>query len=430
MDSFIIKGDIAYSKNKDELVTVGDGYLVCRDGICQGIYEDAAYLPDLPVIDHSGKLVLPGMIDLHIHAPQYAFRGTHMDEELMDWLNDYTFKEEAKYADLEYANLAYEMFADGLKRSATTRACVFGTIHRKATELLMDKLEEAGLVAFVGKVNQDRNSPEELDEKSAEHSLEETGLWLKETAGKYENVKPIITPRFIPTCSDELMEGLGNLAREHGLPVQSHLSENPGEIELVLDLVPDIEFYGQGYEKHGMLGPKSIMAHCIYSVEEERMLLKESGTYVAHCPSSNLNLRSGIAPIRMYLDMGLSIGLGSDVAGGESESIFEEIKNAIRVSKMVQRYHDADAKALTFSEAFWLATASGGSFFGSVGKFEPGFEFDAIVIDDAKQPCPQELSIADRVERSVYLALDRYAIIDKYVKGYSLSSAFTPSAII
>ena len=418
--NFIIHGDFAYSASQTELLTVKDGYLVCKDGVSQGIYKAVPeQYRDLEVLDYCGKLIIPGMVDLHIHAPQYAFRGMHMDEELLDWLKKYTFIEEGKYGDPEYARYAYSMFAGEMKKSATTRASIFGTMHRKATVILMDEMEKTGLVSYVGKINMDRDAPQNILDDSAEMSAYQTFGWVHETVDRYQRTMPILTPRFIPSCSNELLGELREIVHTYCIPVQSHLSENPGEVELVHQLMPDSEFYADGYARFDLFGghTKTIMAHCIYSVDKEVELMRENGVYVAHCPSSNMNLSSGIAPIRKYLDMGIHVGLGSDVAAGESESIFNEIKKAIEVSKLYQRDIDESAKPLTFPEAFYLATLSGGSFFGKVGSFAKGFEFDAVVLDDEKEPHPQPLSITDRLERSVYLSTDKNRILAKFVQG-------------
>lgn len=418
---FIVKGDFVCCKNQTELITQKDGYLVCEDGISKGLFEEIPeQYKNLEVYDYTGKLILPGMIDLHIHAPQYAFRGMHMDEELLDWLKKYTFVEEAKYADLEYAKHAYQIFADEIKKSATTRISIFATMHREATLLLMDEMEKTGLISYVGKVNMDRDAPENILDESAELSAYNTFGWINESLKKYQRTKPILTPRFIPSCSNQLLGELKEITHTYeDVPIQSHLSENPGEVELVHTLMPDSEFYGEGYARFDLFGKhtKTVMAHCIYSVEKEIELMKENGVYVAHCPSSNMNLCSGIAPIRKYLDLGMHVGLGSDVAAGESESIFGEIQKAIAVSKLYQRYIDETAKPLTFCEALYLATLSGGSFFGKVGSFEEGYEFDAIVLDDEMERHPQSLSLEERAERSVYLRMDKNRILRKFVAG-------------
>lgn len=420
MNSFIIKGDICQSKSRTELATMAAGFLVCIDGCSKGVYPE---IPDeyknLPIIDHTGKLVIPGMVDLHIHAPQYAFRGLGMDLELLDWLKTYTFPEEAKYADLDYAEKAYEIFTSKLRKSATTRAVIFATVHRAATILLMDKLEASGLVSYIGKVNMDTDAPDDLREPSAEFSAFDTFGWLNAIDGKYERTMPILTPRFLPSCSNKLLGELREIQQAYDLPIQSHLSENPGEVELVHKLFPKAAFYGDGYDHYGLFGScqKTIMAHCIYSTPEEIELIRKNGVFVAHCPASNMNLSSGIAPIRKYLDLGIRVGMASDVAGGESESIFRAVSDAVQVSKLYWRLVDQNCKPLTFEEAFYLATVGGGSFFGSVGSFEAGNEFDAIVLDDADLCLKNDLTIEQRLQRDVYLEADNNCIIDKYVRG-------------
>ena len=424
MNSFIIKGDICFSKDKDELLTYEDSYAVCEDGICRGVFGS---IPEqhagLPIYDYSGMLVMPGMTDLHIHAPQYAYRGLGMDHELLDWLELYAFPEESKYADPAYADKAYDIFADALLHSATTRAVVFGTLHREATELLMDKLDKTGICSYVGKVNMDRNSPDSLREASAQASLEDTERFIGETADKYYNTKPIITPRFVPSCTDGLMEGLGELANRYHLPVQSHLSENPSEVEWVKELCPWSDNYGAAYDRFGLFGASgnTVMAHCVYSTDEEIALMKERGVFVAHCPASNMNVASGIAPIRRYLDEGLRVGIGSDVAGGQTESLFTAMVEALQVSRLYWRIVDDSKKPLTVPEVFYMATKGGGEFFGKVGSFEDGYEFDSLVIDDSLLPHPQPLTLRERLERSVYLGGDVKALSAKFCKGIKIS---------
>ena len=424
--SFIVKGNICQTKTMQELDLYENSYVVCVDGISKGIFSN---IPEdykhLTLIDYTDKLIFPGMVDLHVHAPQYAFRGMCMDLELMDWLNRYTFPEEEKYEDLEYAESAYGMFVDAMKKGATTRSCIFATRHRYATELLMKMMEESGLVSYVGKVNMDREASEALTEASADISAYTTFGWINAVKDKYINTKPILTPRFIPCCTDKLMEELREIQMAYGIPVQSHLSESKGEIEFVKFLRPENPFYGDSYNEYDLFGKnddintdvKTVMAHCVWSTDEEVDMMCKNDVFVAHCPASNMNLTSGIAPIRKYLERGLHIGLGSDVAGGHSDSIFRAVTDAIQVSKMYFRMVDEACKPLVFSEAFYLATKGGGAFFGNVGSFEEGYEFDAVIMDDSILSHPQSLTLAERMERAVYLGLDEKNIQAKFVAG-------------
>lgn len=416
---FVAKGNICYSTGDRTLRVVTDGYLVCQDGVSAGVYEKLpGEYENYPLRDYGDRILIPGLVDLHVHAPQYAFRGLGMDLELLEWLNTNTFPEEMKYKDEAYAAKAYRIFADRLRNSGTTRACIFATVHNPATEILMDQLEESGLITMVGKVNMDRNTPDYLVEENAEKSAEDTVAWLEETAGRYERTKPILTPRFIPSCSDELMRRLKEIQIQYQLPVQSHLSENPGEIAWVQELCPESQFYGDAYDRFGLFGGecRTIMAHCVYSGGEERKRLKERGVFVAHCPQSNTNLASGIAPVRRFLEEGVSVGLGSDVAGGFTESIFRAMADAVQVSKLYWRLVDQKDKPLTMEDAFYLATRGGGAFFGEVGSFEPGYEFDMLVLDDSSLEHPQELNVTNRLERFIYLS-DERQIVGKYVAG-------------
>lgn len=420
----IIKGNIIYSTSLDQLTICEQGYLVSEDGIVKGVYPE---LPEqyrqYPVEDYGDNLIIPGMTDLHVHAPQYAFRGLGMDMELLDWLNTHTFPAEARMADLAYAEKTYNIFVDAMKKSANTRACIFATVHRPATMLLMDKLEASGLVTMVGKVNMDRNCPENLREEDAEISAWDTVEWIKDVLHRhYKNTQPILTPRFIPSCTDGLLERLKMIQMRYNLPVQSHLSENLGEIAWVKELCPEAEFYGDAYDRYGLFGvdAKTVMAHCVYSGEEEIQRMKENGVYIAHCPESNLNLSSGIAPVRRYLEEGISVGLGSDVAGGTTENPFAVMAHAIRSSKMYWRLIDDTKAPLKMEEAFYMATKGGGSFFGKVGSFEEGYEMDAVVLDDSRLHSPQEWSVKDRLERLIYYADDR-EISAKYVRGKKIN---------
>lgn len=417
--TFALKGNIIFTPACGRLEVRPGQYLVCEDGLVAGIFET---LPErfggVPVHDHGDRLILPGLVDLHVHASQYAYRGLGMDMELLDWLEENAFPEEARFAEQEYAAAAYRVFTDELTRSATTRACVFATVHRPATLLLMELMEKAGLRGFVGKLNMDSNCPDYLRE-TTDGSLAETRRWLEESAG-FSAVRPVITPRFIPSCSEELMNGLGELQREFGAAMQSHLSENLSEIEWVKQLRPWSRFYGEAYSRPGLFGGEcpTVMAHCIWSGEEERALMKEQGVFLAHCPQSNMNVSSGIAPVRTWLNEGQKAGLGSDVAGGAHLSIFRAMTDAIQCSKLRWRLVDDSLAALTLPEALYLATKGGGEFFGKVGSFEPGYEFDAIVMDDSALPTTRKCTLAERLERVIWLS-DGLPLA-KYVAGRRL----------
>ena len=203
---FALKGNICYAPEAGRLVVRENACVVCEDGVCRGVFDELpGAFSGLEVIDCGDRLILPGLVDLHTHAPQYPYRGTGMDCELMQWLDRYAFPEEARYADAAYAERAYRIFADTLMKSATARAVVFGTIHTASTLILTDCMEQSGLISYVGKVNMDRNAPPELTEQSAERSAADTRRFIEACAERgYRRTRPILTPRFAPSCTNAL----------------------------------------------------------------------------------------------------------------------------------------------------------------------------------------------------------------------------------
>ena len=414
----LIKGSFIYSIDKDNIEIKENQYLLIRDGKSEEFYKEIpSRLKNIQIEDYGDNIIIPGLIDLHIHAPQYAFRGMGMDMQLLDWLNTYAFKEEGKYRDLEYAKKQYSKFVSDVKNSATTRLSIFATLHKDATIMLMDMLEEAGIKAYVGKVNMDRNSPEFLTEDTLK-SKEDTIEWLEDTKDRYKNIKPILTPRFIPSCTDNLMEEIKQINNIYNIPVQSHLSENKSEIEWVAELHPDTKNYAEAYDKYNLFGKnnKTIMAHCVHCPDDELELIKQNNVVVAHCPHSNANLTSGIAPIKNMLSMGINVGLGSDIAAGSSLSIFRAMSDAVQVSKLRESLTGQKNQTLTLTEVFYLGTKGGGKFFGDVGSFEKGYEFDAVVLNDKSFGDNSDFTLKERLERIIYLSDDRN-IVAKYVAG-------------
>lgn len=412
---YLVHGDLCFSTAPRHIETMEASYLHVKDGKCISCYKELPEaLSSLEIKDYSGNLIIPGMVDLHLHAPQYAYRGTKMDLPLLDWLNSNTFPEEAKYEDMNYAKAAYKNFVEDLKESPTTRAVIFATLHKEATLCLMDLLEKSGLETMVGKVNMDRNSPDYLTEHSAEEALENTRNWLQAIPEDYRHCHPILTPRFTPTCSDALMEGLGKIKEEKGIPLQSHLSENKAEIAWVKELCPGTKNYGESYDRYGLL-QHSVMAHCVHTREDELELLKERECYICHCPQSNTNLQSGVAPVKHFLEKGAKLGLGTDVAGGANLSMFRAITDAIHVSKLRSCLLLEDA-AITVEEAFFMASLSGGGFFGKVGSFLTGYEADFLVYERKRESIREE-SLLERLEMLLYTEKELFRMKAKFVSG-------------
>ena len=387
----VYKAHILFTKEKDRFEVFENGYIAVEDGRVIGVSNDLSELDceGAEVIDFGNSLLIPAMNDMHVHAPQVHNQGVAMDLELLPWLQQYTFPEEAKYADVRYAERMYRRFLH--------TQWLFGTMR-----------------SLVGKVAMNRNCPDNLCE-DVEAAVEGNEQLIAEFNQPDALVRPIITPRFVPSCTPELLKACGRLANTYQLPVQSHLSENMSEIAWVQDLEKESTCYGDAYNRYGLFGQTpTIMAHCVWTSGEELDMMKRNGVMVAHCPTSNFNIASGMAPIRTFFEEGLQVGLGSDISGGHDLNMFRMLVYAIQVSKM--HYQSDHSKAfLTLPEVFWIATKSAGSFFGRVGSFEPGYEFDALVIDDAVLH-PDEYSLLHRLERFVYVGDDRQ-IVHRFCRG-------------
>ena len=413
---YIIKGDIAYNKSLNELVTIHNGYLHVKDGKVIGTTKSLPKgLSSKTLIDHSGKLIISGLADLHLHASQFAYKGTLMDVTLLEWLDKYTFPREAAFKDEKHAKKAYKVFVDCLKKSFTTKAVIFATIHLEGTYILCELLEKAGIDAYVGIVDMDRNCPDYISQ-TVEGAKKDNIELIKRLKG-FKHVKPCITPRFTVSCTDEMMKMLGEMRNEYKVASQSHLDESEEEIAFVKELCPDAKSYTDTYDRVGLLD-HSVMAHCIYVTDEELKTLKEKDVYMVHCPESNTNVTTGgIMPVRKYLDMGMHVGIGSDVAGGSTLNLFANLKLAIQLSKVINHGDRNNYKPLTAKEALYIGTLGGASYFGKAGSFMEGYDADILVLDDLKEdPSSMKFSIEERIERLMYNANESF-LVSKYVQG-------------
>ncbi|MBS6508783.1 MAG: amidohydrolase family protein [Paraclostridium bifermentans] len=417
----IYNGNILFTKIKDKFEIIENGFIIVKNGKILDLYKNLpSEYQNFEVIDFSNNLIIPGMNDLHCHAPQFRNLGMAMDKELIPWLDNYTFPEEGKFKSIEYSDKVYKNFIKEVWRHGTTRIAIFATVHKESSIRLMDLFKQSGLGALVGKVNMNINCTDDLLEDT-EKSISDTEYILENYYNADELVNPIITPRFIPSCNSELLKSLGDLAIKYNVPTQSHLSENLGEIDWVKQLQPESEFYGDAYNRFNLFGQtKTLMAHCVYSCDKELELMKKNNVFAVHCPNSNLNLGSGIMPVRKFLDNDIDIALGSDISGGHDLSIFKVMVNAIQCSKLLWVNSNKQVDFLTLSEAFYMATKGGGSFFGKVGSFEKNYDFDALILDDSNLN-PESYSLIERLERFIYIGDDRN-IIHRYVRGKEISA--------
>ena len=399
----ILKGCIVSAPALGRLETTEHGYLIAENEHITGIYP---VLPEqyagAPVEDYGDDLIVQSFADLHLHAPQYPMLGTGMDLPLLDWLNTYAFPTEARFADTDYARTVYRQLSRELIAHGTTRVCMFSSLHTEATLILMEELERAGVTGYVGKVNMDRNGLPGVLEETSEASMRDTLRWLDRCQDTCR-IHPILTPRFTPSCTDKLMEFLGRLAAERGLPVQSHLSENRAEIQWVRELHPDCEQYWETYAKYGLWTSRAVMAHCVWSDARERQAMRDAGVTAVHCADSNQNICSGVAPVRAMLNEGVKVALGSDIAGGDHLHMFDVVAASIRASKARRVLDNWETDFLTVPEGWYLATSAGAAYFAEQPGFAPGNHLHALVLADDDLPQPHPMTPQERLERAVYL---------------------------
>jgi guanine deaminase len=358
-----------------------------------------------------GQFLLPGMVDLHVHAPQWPQRGLALDLPLEEWLQKYTFPLESRYADMGFAEAAYESLVQGLLANGTTTALYFATIHLAATQKLADICLRQSQRALIGRVAMDnpRECPpyyRDVSPVAAEADTRAFIAYVQSMVGNEDGlIRPVITPRFIPSCSDDLLTRLGALARETGAHVQTHCSESDWAHAYVLERcgVTDTE----ALESFGLLSRRTILAHGNFIGDDDVTRIVKSGAGIAHCPLSNVYFSDAVFPLRRMLARGVHVGLGTDIAGGASPSILENARHAViasrrlesgvdpNVSRERRRLPDSRIDALT---AFWLATTGGGIALDlPIGKFDVGYQFDAMVID-AKVDGNLSVTEADRPE--------------------------------
>ena len=301
----IFHGNIVTSRSWEELAVFRNAYLTVDNGIVEGVYQE---LPEkfgtVPLTELGSSVLIPAFSDLHVHAPQFSMRGLGMDLLLADWLETHTFPQEARFSSMAYAVPVYEAFVDALIACGTFHACVYGTIHRGATGWLLERMEALGLRAFVGKVNMDLNSPKDLLEPT-EESLSETEAFLEAYCGN-AFARPILTPRFAPTCSFELLRGLGRLGAKYGVGMQTHIVESRWEAMESVRLNPHCGSDTGIYEKAGLLDNGPVLAgHFIFPTDEDIRILRRCGGIAVQCPDATVNVTAGIMKTAFLQDQGI-----------------------------------------------------------------------------------------------------------------------------
>lgn len=368
------------------------------------------------------QFLMPGLVDTHTHPHMYVGAGTRYDQQLLEWVQQYVVPLEKRFDDVQ---LARDVYFKAVRRNllhGTTTVSYCTTIQVEATKELCKIVENFGQRALIGKLNVDKLSPDYTEE--IQDSLDGTRRFIK-FVEEMNNplIQAMVYPAALFTCTPELLKGVSQIAREHNLLIFSHVAEQPGSIKHSLSMNPGFKTPSSVFEAYDLLTDKTFMGHCVHLEKSEVQLYKQKGVGVAHCPSSNLCLRSGMMDVRRMLDMGVKVGLGTDVSGGYSSSILDAIRKSIDVSKAVSFSKEESYRSISHHEAFYMATLGGAevlSLGSRIGNFVVGKEFDALLID-INPPTNtfdtfQWDSFDDILSKFLYLGDDRN-ILKRFVAG-------------
>ncbi|MFA5172150.1 MAG: guanine deaminase [Sulfuriferula sp.] len=398
-----------------------DGLMLVEHGMVVAVGHYAQLQPVLPidtlVTDHTGKLIMPGFIDTHIHYPQtdvIASPGT----QLLDWLERYTFPAERRFEDREHATEVAEFFVDELLRNGTTTALVFGTVHRESIDAFFAVAGQRDLRMVAGKVLMDRNCPEFLRD-TADSGYADSVALIEHWHGQ-GRLGYAITPRFAITSSEAQLARAGELARAYpAVHIHSHLAENMDEVAWVSKLFPWSRSYLDVYEHYGLLRERAVYAHCIHLDEDDQQRMADSGATAAFCPTSNLFLGSGLFDLSGSRDSGIRVGLATDVGGGSSFNMLQTLSESYKVAQL-------RGYTLTPLLAFYMITLGNAIALGldsHIGNFTSGKEADFVVLDLASTPLmarrmESATTLAERLFILMMLGDDR-AVAATYIRGKS-----------
>lgn len=400
---------------------LADGLLVVRDGriIDHGDYHAvSAAHPDLSIVDHRGKLLMPGFIDAHVHYPQTTMIAAY-GKQLLSWLDDYAFPTERRFADRAHADLIARAFVDELLRNGTTTAVVMCTVHDQSVAALAELALAQGLRLILGKVSMNRNVPAVLSDDAAT-TYDEGKALIARYHGR-GRLRYALTPRFAPACCPAQMAALAALHREHpDTYVHSHLAENGQELSWVASLFPERRSYTDVYDHYGLLSDHAIYAHGIHLDSLDLACLAERGTTLAFCPTSNLFLGSGLFPYARAKQAKVPLAIASDVGAGTTFNILQTLAEGYKVLQL-------QGASLPVHHALHLSTLGGARSLHldhAIGNFERGKEADFIVLDDGATPllrlrCAHAQSLEERLFALMMLADDR-VIAASYVGGRCL----------
>lgn len=407
-------GPDAVRELDDGLVIVGDDGRIAAVGDAATLLRGRA--ASLPIDDWRPRLVLPGLIDTHIHFPQTQVVASY-GAQLLDWLHGYTFVEEQRFADADHASRVAAFFLAELLRHGTTTACVYCTVHPASVDAFFAEARRRGLRMIAGKVMMDRGAPAGLLD-TAERSYRDSKALLERWDG-VDRLGYAVSPRFALTSSEPQLEAAGALLEEHpAASLQTHLAENRAEIAAVAGLFPWARDYTDVYDRYGLLGRRSLFGHCLHLSARERGRLAETGSVACFCPTSNLFIGSGLFDLAATRAAGVRVGLATDIGGGTSYSMLRTAGAAYDVLQL-------QGQSLHPFDAFWMLTAGNAAALGldrRIGRLAPGYEADLVVLDPAATP-----AMAHRLERldgdlagALFLLMimgDDRAVAATYVRG-------------
>ncbi|MDR2311357.1 MAG: guanine deaminase [Brucellaceae bacterium] len=402
-----------------------DGALLVENGLIKAVGDYATVAaqksPDAPETDHRPHLILPGFIDTHIHFPQSQVVASYA-AELLDWLNDYTFIEEQKYADEQFGEHIAERFIDELLRHGTTTVVAYGSVHPQSVDAFFRASERLNMRNIAGKVMMDRNAPAALCD-TAQSGYDDSKALIARWHGK-GRLDYAITPRFAITSTPAQLEAAQALVREHPeCYVQTHLSENHAEIEFTCSLYPDAPDYTGIYEHYGLLGDKTLLGHSIHLSEREIKTLAESQSVAVFCPTSNLFLGSGLFDRDRLRDAGVRIGVATDIGGGTSWSMLRTLDEGYKVLQL-------RGQRLNPLSSFYMMTlgnAQALSMADRIGTLDAGTEADFVILDSrATSAMRLRMDAGSNLAQELFLLQtlgDDRAIVETYVAGQPVKPA-------
>ncbi|MFN3614269.1 MAG: guanine deaminase [Rubrimonas sp.] len=413
----LIRGEIVSFDRADAAPThIEDGAILVSDGRIAAVGDWSAMAdPAIRVDDWRGLIVMPGFIDPHVHFPQAQATAAY-GEQLLEWLQRHVFPEEARFADPEHAAAIAPRFFDALIAHGVTTACAFGSSHPQAIDAWFAEAERRGLRMIGGKVMMDRNAPAEILD-TAERGAEETAALIARWRGR-GRLDVAISPRFAITSTDEQLRLAGELAATHpDALIQTHLAESRAEIDLACSLFPAARDYTDIYARFGLLGPRSLMGHCIHLSPRERAAMAEAGAVAVFCPTSNLFLGSGLFDLHGLQAEGVRVAIATDIGAGTSWGLPATLGAAYQIGQL-------QGRSLHPFAAFAMATAGNAAALGlsdRIGRVAPGHEADLVVLDPAATPqmrlrAERAETLADRLFLIQTLGDDR-AVAQVYVAG-------------